>query len=740
MDGILRGKCIVNDSSYTLTDEETELLTLGMNFIPSLTASKLDRSRNSQSKRLAADRLTRNIDISLFFKQLELAEARKKLIQDIEDEKTYTAAATEARVKGMEPPPRKKRKEQQRFIRLRGWLSDYVPSTWIPDAQSWANEPRIDFASVPGRSEDLLANGPETPIGIMDALRHLQSRADLTISKSDKGRNVVVWDTADYDREAMRQLTTAKNYKELSETEFTDRLSALKGECDSMTALLFTRKNITKTEHDAMMDREPAGSYIYFLPKTHQDKQPTSQTFAGRPIVATFTHVAYLLDKLLTAHAAFLLPRIPWSLRDTGDLIDRLPTEPLPATAAIATLDVKGLYPNIPWEDGFYASYLFYKHNYAALQEHCISGGHSPPPNPLVFKQILELVLKNSLISFKEQRFFHQLNGTAMGTCISVYFANAYMYEITKKIIHNPPDWLLVFLRFIDDIVLIVKHYQEDLMQGLIESISNKAIGYTIVPPQPDQAFLDLALNINPVTHVIETTPYWKPTASGAYLHPASNHPAHVLKAIPYSQFLRLRRNSSTLPIFDKAAQRLTKELTKMGYPRKSVLQSRDKVRNMDLSAPKSEETRRRQNNISTNTYKLILQYNQRTNWHAKQRHLSVMYDRLIAFYRNPLSMADPALADMLQSRSAKIIHSNESAIGSHFSKYIKIPRSAREAAKSKKLALTMDEFGNNTTSGTSNRNPSVSVMSEQLDDSNIHRLDELIYLMENDTDFGPMA
>ena len=80
---------------------------------------------------------------------------------------------------------------------------------------------------------------------------------------------------------------------------------------------------------------------------------------------------------------------------------------------------------------------------------------------------------------------------------------------------------------------------------------------------------------------------FWKPTESGSYLHPTSNHPPQVIRGIPYSQFLRLRRISSSIPIFQKAAKRLRKELIKTGYDKNIVYTSYNRVLAMQPTTEK---------------------------------------------------------------------------------------------------------------------------------------------------------
>ena len=635
LDGILKGKCLINQSRFVLPDEAIELLSLGLNFIPSSTFSRMHLDMLAEQ----SSRFKRSINLSLHFNKAKKAGA------------------------AADGPPSS----------LRGWLASYVPSTWNPPAQSWAGDPTIDLDSCATRQENVI-RGPTTPPALMAALRQLESRPDLSVLKSDKGRNIVVWATEDYDREALRQLTDTTCYEELTEPECRARLRGVAGQCYFLADNLHDLGHISESEFGAMKAAKPDCSVIYFLPKTHKPAQPVSKTFAGRPIVATFTNVVHLLDKYITAVTAVLLHLIPGSLKDTGDLLDRLPKDPLPATAGIVTMDVVGLYPSIPWEAGFDATVAFYADKLAYLAQHARDNSLRPPPSARLFRAILELVLRNSIISFKNRRFFHQRLGTAMGMCISVFFANCYMYSITRIVIDNPPDWLILMLRFIDDLILLVKFYDEALVDGLVARISNAAIKYDKVPPQPDQPFLDLSFNINPVSHLIETSPYWKPTASGSYLHPASNHPAHVIKSIPYAQYLRLLRNSSTIPIFEKAAARLKSEFLKVGYKRKLLDASYAKA----MATATSPNAGRKINDNNSTTFRLILPFNRNTNWRTKQRALAAQYAKVVSHYEEPSVSANADHAALLRSRRPVIVSSNETAIGAHFSKYVKIPRADR--------------------------------------------------------------
>ena len=66
------------------------------------------------------------------------------------------------------------------------------------------------------------------------------------------------------------------------------------------------------------------------------------------------------------------------------------------------------------------------------------------------------------------------------------------------------------------------------------------ALKYTWQISENSLAFLDIKLSIN--GNSLSTSVHYKPTDSHNYLLHSSSHPQHVKNAIPFSQFLRLRR------------------------------------------------------------------------------------------------------------------------------------------------------------------------------------------------------
>ena len=221
---------------------------------------------------------------------------------------------------------------------------------------------------------------------------------------------------------------------------------------------------------------------MYFLPKIHKEfPNKITGTFDGRPIAATFTSSLHPLDQYLARLTAPLLPRIPGSLMDTTDLLNKLPKGLLSPSAKLITADVKTLYPSIRWKKGIEASEIFYQEQFEFLVKYCDRTGLCPPPPPGLFRAMVELVISSSFVHFKGRRFYHQCKGTAMGICLSVYFANSYMWLKTKHLTVNvdrPFPGVIAFWRYIDDIFAILETDDKKVVKELFQTIEDEDTRY----------------------------------------------------------------------------------------------------------------------------------------------------------------------------------------------------------------------------------------------------------------------
>lgn len=611
---LLKKKILINQSLKPVTNRTIELLSLGLNFIPSNCGTK-----NSLTN--PVNRLIKDINTRIFFLQKTKKENRK------------------------------------------GWLTKFTNSNWTPEQQSWTTDPRIMplLNSISSPTPSLSMKNHQE---LIKEIIRLKKRKDIHILKSDKGRNTVIWDILDYNKEANRQLSDTTTYLELSETDYKCKLQQIKLLCCELSENLLALRHITELEDEAICKSPAEGSSIYFLPKIHKQMHPSSKTFPGRPIVATYSAVTYLLDKYITEITSGLLRIIPGSLIDTNNFIQNLPTKALPNSSMLVTADVVSLYPNIPWEEGISSSTEFYKSNLESLRNEAILKNKLPPPSPMLFERILTLIISNSMINFKNQRFFHQIKGTAMGCCISVYFANCYMYSLTKNILLNPPSWLLSFLRFIDDIFLITTEDNFSNLKELMATISNCNIHYELEAPAKKQSFLDTTITIHKKTNVLIIEPHSKDTASGSYLHPSSMHPGHIIRATPYSQLLRIRRISSSRFIFRKHAKTMLQNFRNMGYRRKDLSRTYKQVFNMTVK----DLTQKTTKSDTATSFKFITPFNQAFNWSLTQEKLNLLRNALQLHYTEEGPYQNSKLADFFQNKQIKLVFSNDRNLSSNFS------------------------------------------------------------------------
>ena len=124
--------------------------------------------------------------------------------------------------------------------------------------------------------------------------------------------------------------------------------------------------------------------------------------------------------------------------------------------------------------------------------------------------------------------------------------------------------------RYVDDIVGAAS-CQRDELENFIDYVFNihPALQFTSTITEMELSFLDITLRIS--EDRIQTSIFYKETDTHNYLHLSSFHPAHCKCAIPYSQFLRLRRLCSDDDDFVIKSREMMTFFTQRGYPLTSL-------------------------------------------------------------------------------------------------------------------------------------------------------------------------
>lgn len=394
--------------------------------------------------------------------------------------------------------------------------------------------------------------------------KQLIERDDIFIISADKGGKTVIWEAELYVKEAYRQLGDTRVYAESTVEELIRAVASTMKDISGVATLLhdggfITRKYATHLTNFSHCKLPP----IYFLPKIHKPKNPSTNTFEGRPIMANTTGLLKRLDLLITDLTKALLPRIEGSLKDTIHFLDIIKDRSFPVGATLFTADVKALYPSIPWEEGIAAATEIYSQHLQWLTARHQMLGVLPPPTPELLEKALRLVITRNFLHFRNASFHHQISGTAMGSSVSVFFANAFMRRRHHRILTNPPMQLHLFLRYIDDIFGVWLGAPE----GLNELLKTEGtISYTVewAPAGGYLPFLDVATKL--LDGKISTTLYRKPTDGQQYLNFSSCHPEHCKKSIPVAQLKRFKRLCMSDGDYRSEKTQLFKVLSEQGY------------------------------------------------------------------------------------------------------------------------------------------------------------------------------
>ena len=174
---------------------------------------------------------------------------------------------------------------------------------------------------------------------------------------------------------------------------------------------------------------EPKFGRFYLLPKIHK----RLHSIPSRPITSNSGFYTGNISAFLDFHLKSIAEKIKSYIKDTNDFLRKLQNLPkLPDDVILCTIDVVGLYPNIPNEEGllFLKKALDKRRNKTVSTESHI--------------ELVELVLRNNCFEFND-RFKKQKEGTAIGTkfapLCAIIFVAALEEEILESLIKKPWLW-----------------------------------------------------------------------------------------------------------------------------------------------------------------------------------------------------------------------------------------------------------------------------------------------------------
>ena len=170
------------------------------------------------------------------------------------------------------------------------------------------------------------------------------------------------------------------------------------------------RKDVSDETLDYFLVNKTKFGRFYLLPKIHK----MLYNVLVRPVISNSRYYTENISAFLGYHPQPIAQKVKSYIKDTNDFLCKLDALPsLPEDTILCTIDVVGLYPNIPHEDGLVAMRKAFdaRDNKTVLTDS--------------FTELAECVLKNNIFEHNTS-FYKQLRGTAIGTkmappCYNIY-------------------------------------------------------------------------------------------------------------------------------------------------------------------------------------------------------------------------------------------------------------------------------------------------------------------------------
>ena len=399
-----------------------------------------------------------------------------------------------------------------------------------------------------------------------NAMYSLKDDKSIIIKGVNKGAAVIVWDREDYIKEESKKLEDKEVYMEVP-NDSSAPVSTIFKSLEKITK----RGELPQDTLNYFLVKDAKFARFYLLPEIHK----RLYGIPGRPVISNCGFYTENISSQVTNQIT----------KDTNHFLRKIKElGQLPEGTILCTINVVGLYPNIPHDEGL----AFLKDFMDSRVDKLVT------TDTLI--ELAELVFQNSIFEFSDKTY-KQIRGTTTGTKFALPYAVLFMAALEEEILRKVRKKPSVWWRYIDDIFFICEHGEESLKEFINEINSfHPTIKFTGDWSKEKINFLDVEVNLK--NGVLSTDLSVKPTDTHQFLDPISCHPYHCKNGIPCSQTLTLNRICSDNSNFDKRCNELEGWLFEKGYSvkmvRKRVLRAREHSRESLLEKVKSESEQKK--------------------------------------------------------------------------------------------------------------------------------------------------
>ncbi|UYV83976.1 hypothetical protein LAZ67_X000769 [Cordylochernes scorpioides] len=277
-------------------------------------------------------------------------------------------------------------------------------------------------------------------LGKYRSLATIRRNSNIIVTRSDKGSQTVVLDTADYASKMTEILSDRNTFVPIAQSDASASAKSFR------LGLLRLKKSghITPDQYSSFISDLNNIPYIYGLPKTHKPGIPL------RPIIAYHLSPAYKLSKYLTGYLTPWVKASPQSsaIRDIPSFVQSVNSLcPVPNTVMVS-YDVVAMYLSLPHQ-------LIIRHLTKFLQDNQVD-----PRTAESIVALSSLCLDFTTFTFNNL-LFKQIRGSPMGSPLSSPLAEIVMANIDHWVQQQITPGIHMWRIYIDIIFCICDTGQE---------------------------------------------------------------------------------------------------------------------------------------------------------------------------------------------------------------------------------------------------------------------------------------
>jgi hypothetical protein len=351
---------------------------------------------------------------------------------------------------------------------------------------------------------------------------------DFQIFPSDKNLGPCIIERTQYIHRVLDHLADRTTYEQLTPNEAASRVRKTYDLVDSF--LLDKAQDISYRDQTYLcrsLEVKDKFAHFYIMAKVH--KSP----WTVRPIVSVSGSLTHGLGRWLDQQLKPIVQLLPSYIASSFDLkkrLGRLTYEP--SKISLFTSDAVSMYTNIDTDHALavIATFLRTSPRCAGVPHAAIIHG-------------LEILMRNNIFQFGDT-FWHQKQGTAMGTPPAPPYATLYFAIHELNFVPRHDSSLLDYSRYIDDVLGVWFHHPDpetDRQNFLALQDSMNGFGklkWEFTPLGKTVHFMDLVLRVTP--RGIETSIYEKPLNLYLYIPPHSAHAPGILTGLVFGMMERI--------------------------------------------------------------------------------------------------------------------------------------------------------------------------------------------------------